>query len=207
MRLFVALDLPGDVRAPLAQWTRAAFDHPDLRPVRPEALHVTLVFLGWQYERDVERIARAAFGAELPPVQLAAQEVVGVPRGRRPRLFALELADRGDELTRWQAGLSDRLEAERLYEPEKRPFWPHVTLARAKRGRTPAGRRGPRASRRTAAPLPRLRGDALPLDAEAAGRGLRRARSARPTRPVGSVDVDSATPDERTAGRCDGGLW
>ena len=137
VRLFVALDLPGDVRAPLAQWTRAAFDHPDLRPVRPEALHVTLVFLGWQYERDVERIARAAFGAVLPRVQLAAQEVVGVPRGRRPRLFALELADRGDELTRWQAGLSDRLEAERLYEPEKRPFWPHVTLARAKRGRTP----------------------------------------------------------------------
>jgi len=137
LRLFVALELPADVRAPLAQWTRTAFDHPDLRPVRPEALHVTLVFLGWQYQRDVERIARAAFSAAVPHVELEGQDVVGVPRGRRPRLFALALADRGDALTRWQAGLSSRLEAERLYEPEKRPFWPHVTLARAKRGRTP----------------------------------------------------------------------
>jgi 2'-5' RNA ligase len=143
LRLFVALELPADARAPLAQWTREAFDHPDLRPVRPEALHVTLVFLGWQYERDVERIARAAFSAGLPPVELEPQEVVGVPRGRRPRLFALGLADRGAALTRWQAGLSDRLEAERVYEPEKRPFWPHVTLARAKRGRTPSGFEAP----------------------------------------------------------------
>ena len=138
LRLFVALELPADVRTPLAQWTRTAFDHPDLRPVRPEALHVTLVFLGWQYERDVERIARAAFSVDLPRVALEAREVIGVPRGR-PRLFALGLGDRGDMLTGWQAGLSDRLQAERLYEPEKRPFWPHVTLARAKRGRTPPG--------------------------------------------------------------------
>jgi len=82
-------------------------------------------------------LKRAAFSAAVPHVELEGQDVVGVPRGRRPRLFALALADRGDALTRWQAGLSSRLEAERLYEPEKRPFWPHVTLARAKRGRTP----------------------------------------------------------------------
>jgi 2'-5' RNA ligase len=59
--------------------------------------------------------------------------VVPVPRSR-PRLFALELEDAGGALGEWQAGLSGRLEAARFYEPEKRPFWAHVTLARVKRG-------------------------------------------------------------------------
>ena len=61
-----------------------------------------------------------------------------MPRSR-PRLFALDLADQGGALTTWQGGLSERLRAARLYEPEKRPFWPHVTLARAKRGKNVRG--------------------------------------------------------------------
>jgi 2'-5' RNA ligase len=32
-----------------------------------------------------------------------------------------------------QAGLQAQLAAARLYEPEKRPFWPHVTVARVRR--------------------------------------------------------------------------
>ena len=31
-----------------------------------------------------------------------------------------------------QAELEEKLVAGRLYEPEKRPFWPHVTVARVK---------------------------------------------------------------------------
>jgi 2'-5' RNA ligase len=134
LRLFVALDLPAPVLDPLSAWAGAAFaPHPDLRVVRPESLHVTLVFLGYQYERDVERIAAVAFAEPLPPLELRAVDVEGVPRSR-PRLFALALSDPGDALTAWQGRLSERLAEARFYEPEKRPFWPHVTLARAKRG-------------------------------------------------------------------------
>jgi 2'-5' RNA ligase len=50
-----------------------------------------------------------------------------------------------------QAGVSDALEAGGWYRPEKRPFWPHITLARVKRGR------------RRVAPLP----DAPPAPGEA----------------------------------------
>jgi 2'-5' RNA ligase len=32
-----------------------------------------------------------------------------------------------------QAGLGEKLVAARLYEPEKRLFWPHVTVARVRR--------------------------------------------------------------------------
>jgi RNA 2',3'-cyclic 3'-phosphodiesterase len=141
-RMFVALDLPEDARDELARWRDAILaSRSDVRPVRPEALHVTLVFLGWQDESAAERIAEAAFGA-LPAGQaprLAAADVKPVPP-RNARLFALDLQDKGGRAAAWQAAISDALEAGGWYRPEKRPFWPHVTLARVKRGerRVPA---------------------------------------------------------------------
>jgi 2'-5' RNA ligase len=143
-RLFVALELPREVVEGLSAWGQEAFGGGGaLRPLRPESLHVTLVFLGYQAERDIERIAEVSFRAEpgaaefeLAPAgefELAPAGVVPVPRSR-PRLFALELEDAGGALGEWQAGLSARLEAARFYEPEQRPFWAHVTLARVKRG-------------------------------------------------------------------------
>jgi 2'-5' RNA ligase len=59
-------------------------------------------------------------------------EVVPLPP-RRPRLFALDLGDPDGGCGRLQQAVSDALEAGRFYKPEKRPFWPHVTLARVKR--------------------------------------------------------------------------
>lgn len=133
--MFLALDLPEDVRARLAEWRDVALGgRRDVRPVAPEALHVTLVFLGWQDESAAERIADAAFGALPggPPPRLRANGVRSVPP-RDPRLFALDLDDEGGRATALQAAASEALEAGGWYRPEKRPFWPHLTLARVKR--------------------------------------------------------------------------
>ena len=135
-RLFLALDLPEPARASIAAWRdQLVSERADLRPVRPEALHVTLVFLGWQDESASSRIAEAAFGA-LPDgsaPRLTPLGVRAVPP-RRPRLFALDLEDEGGRATAVQAAASAALEAGGWYRPERRPFWPHLTLARAKRG-------------------------------------------------------------------------
>jgi RNA 2',3'-cyclic 3'-phosphodiesterase len=138
-RLFVALELPEDVVGAVALWAQEAFGHVDeLRLVRPQSLHVTLVFLGYHPEREIERIAEVSFGAGGGSFELTPTGAVPVPRSRA-RLLALVLEDAGG-LVQWQDGLSRRLEAAGLYEPEKRPFWPHVTLARVKRGaRVPRG--------------------------------------------------------------------
>ena len=53
---------------------------------------------------------------------------------RSPRLFAFDLSDEGGRAVAVQAAASDALAAARFYKPEKRPFWPHVTFARVKRG-------------------------------------------------------------------------
>jgi 2'-5' RNA ligase len=127
----VALDLPQDVRAGLVEWQQTALADPALRVVRPEALHMTLVFLGYQAEKDVKAIAKTALvkDAEAPAVELAT-EPVGVPRGKRPRLIAL--AAHSDETVALQAQIEERLVAGGFYAPEKRPFWPHLTVARVK---------------------------------------------------------------------------
>jgi 2'-5' RNA ligase len=103
-----------------------------VRLPRATSLHVTLVFLGYQAERDIPRIQDVAFEQEPREFVLTAENVTGVPP-RRSRLYALGLTGAGGDLDAWQRGLSDRLSAAGLYEPEKRPFWPHVTLARCKR--------------------------------------------------------------------------
>ena len=106
--------------------------------MREEALHVTLAFLGYRPEKEIAAIADAVAithdidGQQQP--HLVPSEVVGVPP-RRPRLFALSLTDPDDEAARLQQAISDSLETNGFYKPEKRPFWPHVTLARVKRDR------------------------------------------------------------------------
>jgi 2'-5' RNA ligase len=131
--MFVALDLPVPARDALAAWRdELVADRPDLRPVRPEALHVTLVFLGWQDESAAPEIGRAALGAAPGDVPLLRAGAVKPLPPRDPRLFALDLEDSGGTAGALQAVVSDALRP--WYKPEKRPFWPHITLARVKRG-------------------------------------------------------------------------
>ena len=135
-RMFLALDLPDRAREEIVRWRDELLSsRGDVRLVRPEALHVTLVFLGWQDEAAAVRIAEAAFGAlpAGPPPRLAAAEVKPIPP-RNARLFALDLDDDGGRATGLQAAISDALEAGGWHRPETRPFWPHITLARVKRG-------------------------------------------------------------------------
>jgi 2'-5' RNA ligase len=139
-RLFVALDLPERVCDGLVAWQRAALTDQALRPVHAEALHVTLCFLAYQPEREIERIAEAMRSVGRRPVEVRfEEEPVAIPPNR-PRLYALGAESEG--AVALQAELSDRLVAQRFYRPEKRPFWPHVTFARVKPSkRSPSDRR------------------------------------------------------------------
>lgn len=129
-RLFVALDLPDAIREGIVAWGEEALSDPALRPVPIQSLHITLAFLGYRPEKEIERIAKVvgeSVGAA-PWVELL-DPVQRPPRGRA-RLFALPALSAGTEAL--QAGLEQRLVEGGFYEPEKRPFWPHVTVARVR---------------------------------------------------------------------------
>jgi RNA 2',3'-cyclic 3'-phosphodiesterase len=127
LRLFVALELPADVREALA-----AEDTSGLRAVPLEALHLTLAFLGARPPSDVDAIARVLQAeAGTPAPRLATAGTVLLPRGR-PRVVAVALDDLEGTLAGLQSRLSSGLEAAGVYTPEKRPFRAHVTFARVR---------------------------------------------------------------------------
>ena len=133
----MALEPDADTRARLAAWRDGLVEGRDeLRPVREQALHLTLVFLGWQAEKDVQPIAEATLAsvAGLPAARVAPVAVKPVPP-RRPRLFALDLSDDGGRAAAIQSAVEAAVTQRGWHVPEKRPFWPHMTLARVKRER------------------------------------------------------------------------
>ena len=144
LRAFVALELPPAVRERIDVWGDGELTDPALRRVPREHLHVTLVFLGWQAEKDIGRIAEILQGCagDAPLVQLLRDPVARPPRGKRPNFFALEVSSPGAVLL--QGELAGRLEKARFHKPEKRSFWPHVTLARTRSEKREGGGRSKR---------------------------------------------------------------
>ncbi|MEO8092297.1 MAG: RNA 2',3'-cyclic phosphodiesterase [bacterium] len=158
VRLFTALDLPTDVRAGLERWQARECADQALRPVAPDALHVTLCFLGYHPERAIGGIAELLAAVDPRPVPMRFEpNPVGIS-GRRPGLYAI--SSPSDAAVELQRELGSMLAADRLYKAEKRPFWPHVTVARVRPERRPKGdpsrrQRGrPRVVERLPGPLP-----------------------------------------------------
>jgi 2'-5' RNA ligase len=130
MRLFVALDIPEDVRDSLAALTaklRPACK--DARWPRIEGLHVTLKFIGETPYENVARI-RAALGS-IPPraaIPIIFRGLGFFPNERHPRVLWAGV-EAGPELAALAAGVEAALEP-LAFAREERTFSPHLTLAR-----------------------------------------------------------------------------
>ncbi len=132
LRLFVACDLPADVQRAVAAWQRAELaPHEELRLM--PTLHLTLAFLGNVYADRLPDLQRVLESARWRRAECRLKEPLFLPARGRRRVVALELDDPSGNLSRLQAEVSAGLAAEGLYEPEKRPWLPHVTVARLRR--------------------------------------------------------------------------
>ena len=146
LRLFVALELPEDARGALVRWREsvaadalaretAAPAAPGLRMIASEYLHATLCFIGWRDADVLPAVVDACdtLSARRAP-QLRLDRALWLPR-RRPRVLAVQLSG-DDELAQIQSQLSLAL-SDVGYVPEKRPYLPHVTVARVRAGARP----------------------------------------------------------------------
>lgn len=149
-RLFVALDLPDQIRDGLTAWGEAELIDPALRPVRPESLHVTLVFLGHREADEAAAIVAAVRDLSAPAVLMKLEDPISLPRRRRAAVFALPAPS--PATTDLHHGLVDKMVTAGLHEDDGRDFWPHVTVARVRQeGR---GSRRPTAVARRPRDLP-----------------------------------------------------
>ena len=137
MRLFVAAELPEHVRDALAAWARGALGRgEDPRRISPDALHLTLCFLGEQPPTAVGVVASAleACTELLDAVdELSVGPPVWLPP-RRPRVLAVEISDPLGALRALQAALARTLEDGLGWERRRERFRPHVTVARMRPG-------------------------------------------------------------------------
>ena len=130
LRLFLGLPLPDESRRRLAEWAAAGLGSAGVRVVPPENLHVTLVFLGSRPAHEVDGIV----GELCAAARVAGPPVLEPVRYRETRSVGMVVfSDEDDRATALQADLSERLARLGVYEPEGRPWLPHVTVARFER--------------------------------------------------------------------------
>jgi len=133
LRLFVAVDLPGQVREALArlQGGLRSHDLSDLRWVRPQGIHLTLKFLGetpaGRVAAITEALAGAIRGRRRSRLALGALGTFG--GRRRPRVLWLDITGDIEHMRELQAAVEEAL-VEVGFPPEERDFSPHLTLAR-----------------------------------------------------------------------------
>jgi RNA 2',3'-cyclic 3'-phosphodiesterase len=137
VRLFVALELPGGVRAALAEWgSQAAAGDPALRAIGADALHLTLAFLGERGQDDVGPLRVAVRGCATPVGALSLGEALWLAP-RRPHVLTVAVHDADAALARMQACVVAALAEAVGFAAEDRRFRPHVTVARVRRGARP----------------------------------------------------------------------
>jgi 2'-5' RNA ligase len=127
LRLFVAVDLPGEQRQAVAAL------HTELRGARwakPHQLHITLRFMGDTPEESLATIRDRLARVESPAFELALRGVGVFPPGaRKPRVLWLGLAP-AEPLIALEREIDQALAAVLPKPAKQRGFSPHLTLAR-----------------------------------------------------------------------------
>ena len=128
LRLFCALRLPEAAVDALVLWQNDVFAPTGgVRILAREQLHVTLAFLGARPREDLEPIAaalRAAAATTTAPV-------LTVRGYRETRSVGMLVCDDDEgRATALAVDLHERLEELGVYERERRPWLPHITVIR-----------------------------------------------------------------------------
>lgn len=141
IRAFIAVPIGDRARAALADAAeRIRREFPDgIQWANPAGIHLTLKFLGNIPQSAagslLESLTPAA--AAQPPFTLELAALGTFPRRHNPRVLWAGVGGDTDALSNLQMSVETALTA-RGYPPESRPFQPHLTLGRPRRGLTDA---------------------------------------------------------------------
>ena len=133
MRLFVALNLPVEIKESLAAATdRLRRVQADVSWVRAENLHATLKFLGETEAKRLDRI-RPALHEVAGAIGAFSVEISGVGSfgGRVPRVVWVGVGEGADPLTLLAGRIEDAL-GRVGFPKERRGFTAHLTLGRVR---------------------------------------------------------------------------
>lgn len=125
MRLFIAIDLPVELKQALA---KLRCELPAARWVPAAQIHLTLAFLGEVEEASAGRLNAELARIQLPPFTLSLTGLGCFPHRQRPRVLWVGLAPDA-QLANLVAAVQSAIRACGL-PMEERPFSAHITLGR-----------------------------------------------------------------------------
>ncbi len=133
LRTFIAIEIPPDIQDAISEQTatlRRVLARPLVRWVPVRNIHLTLKFLGDVSPANIELLCQMLLTetAQHPPFDIEIGNLGVFPDRKRPRVLwigvqapeALHALQRGIEAAAALLG----------YEPERRPFSPHLTIGR-----------------------------------------------------------------------------
>jgi RNA 2',3'-cyclic 3'-phosphodiesterase len=133
--VFIAVDLPQYIRQAVRTTSSKACEDGRWRIINAKNLHVTLLFLGNRAECEISLVKDAleseALGAKGNEIRLRLDSILLLPK-RHPRVLAIGINDLDGALTALHSRLTIKLQESGIAGIEKRPFTPHITVARAK---------------------------------------------------------------------------
>ena len=130
MRIFIAIDIPAEIRARMVEFIERARPYAsDARWARPEGLHVTLKFVGEVKEDQLERIKSALAAVKAAQFPMTFSNTGFFPTAKSPRVFWIGVSG-GEALTQLAAAVDNATQSAGVPK-EERAYSPHLTLARA----------------------------------------------------------------------------
>ncbi len=139
MRLFIALELPGEVRAELAGVQRGLQGLP-VRWVSGAGMHLTLQFLGETDEALVGPLLAGLAGLGGRPIRLRLAGLGAFPSARQPQVLWAGVGGDVEALAALRGEVAAATAALGLAD-EARSFKPHLTLGRVRQSAGPRERR------------------------------------------------------------------
>lgn len=133
-RIFIAINLPDEIKQRLLEFQRRWSGLP-VRWIKKENLHLTLNFLGYISEKDLNKVAESvkeicqrhhSFFIELEKIDF------GAKYKNIPRLIWAE-GKPSEELILLKKDLDQSFHQSIGFIPENREFLPHITLARLRK--------------------------------------------------------------------------
>jgi 2'-5' RNA ligase len=137
IRSFLAIELPKSIQKKIEDvQTDLKISQADVKWVHPENIHLTLKFFGNIEESRVEPILQAIGGPiqATSPFSVKVQGMGAFPHSKNPRVIWVGLIDGKGILTTFQKELEGTL-VRIGFEPEGRPFQPHLTVGRVRTSR------------------------------------------------------------------------
>ena len=134
MRTFISIELPDEVKKNITELVDELKNlNAAVKWVEPKNLHITLKFLGWVEEKNLDNLIELAQKAVEGSKSFKAnfRGMGTFPEGKKPRVVWVGTAEGGDELCKIAQGL-EKTFSKAGFRKEEREFKSHITIGRVK---------------------------------------------------------------------------